>query len=112
MALSTASGEKRAHTDLDPRINALLAARNADPFGCLGPHPVANGWAIRFFLPWASEASIVFKNPSHSPAKIAEKRSKFIINMLKSLLQYLHLLSFPGDKVAGKDMLPRLLHQM
>ncbi|HET8966914.1 MAG TPA: hypothetical protein VFN20_11900, partial [Candidatus Acidoferrum sp.] len=58
--------------ELDARINALLAGRNADPFALLGPHAVSNGWAIRFFLPWASEASIVFKNPAHSPAKIAD----------------------------------------
>jgi 1,4-alpha-glucan branching enzyme len=59
-------------SDQDARINSLLAGQNADPFGLLGPHQVASGWAIRFFLPWVAEASIVFKNPAISPAKIAD----------------------------------------
>jgi 1,4-alpha-glucan branching enzyme len=58
--------------ELTARANSLLTGRNADPFGLLGPHPVENGWAIRFFLPQAAEASIVFKNPAVSPAKIAD----------------------------------------
>ncbi len=61
-----------ASSDLKERINALLAGRNPDPFGVLGPHRVPEGWAIRFLIPWASEASIVFKNPANSPAKIAD----------------------------------------
>ena len=71
-AAETSSAELQARADFDRRANALLAGRNTDPFGILGPHQVANGWAIRFFLPWAAEASIVFKNPQHSPAKIAD----------------------------------------
>ena len=39
-------------------IDALVSGRNADPFSLLGPHPVSGGWTIRFFLPWAAEASI------------------------------------------------------
>src|SRR5258708_23167548 len=58
--------------EFDARVNSLLAGQNADPFGILGPHPVPSGWAIRFFIPWAAEASIVFKNPANSPAKIAD----------------------------------------
>lgn len=27
----------------------------------LGPHPVNDGWAIRFFLPYAAEASIAIR---------------------------------------------------
>jgi len=64
--------ETQARTDLEAGIDALLKGRNADPFALLGPHPSADGWAIRFFIPWAAEASIVFKNPAHSPAKIAD----------------------------------------
>ncbi|HXM96093.1 MAG TPA: 1,4-alpha-glucan branching protein GlgB [Candidatus Dormibacteraeota bacterium] len=45
---------------LAAEIDALLRGRHTDPFALLGPHPVADGWAIRFFLPWAAEASIVF----------------------------------------------------
>src|SRR5271155_3329352 len=44
-------------------IDALLAGKNGDPFSLLGPHPVSGGWAIRFFLPWAAEASISLNSP-------------------------------------------------
>ena len=64
--------QKPPRSDFDARVDALLEGQNADPFGILGPHPVPTGWAIRFFVPWAAEASIVFKNPVISPAKIAD----------------------------------------
>ena len=64
--------QKSPLSEFDLRANSLLAGTNADPFGILGPHPVSAGWAIRFFIPWAAEASIVFKNPAISPAKIAD----------------------------------------
>jgi 1,4-alpha-glucan branching enzyme len=45
------------------RVEALLAARNADPFGILGPHPVetpqGRSWAIRFFQPRAIDAQLL-----------------------------------------------------
>jgi 1,4-alpha-glucan branching enzyme len=43
------------------QIDALLGGRHADPFAVLGPHPVNGSWAVRFFLPWAAEASIAIK---------------------------------------------------
>src|SRR5205823_7402859 len=64
--------EHGADAELNARIDSFLAGQNADPFGLLGPHPVSTGWAIRFFIPWAAEASIAFKNPAISPAKIAD----------------------------------------
>ena len=39
-------------------IDAFLNGRHTDPFALLGPHAVPDGWAIRFFVPWAAEASI------------------------------------------------------
>jgi len=48
-------------SDLTRRIEALVAGRNADPFALLGPHRTNDGWAIRFFLPWASEASVALR---------------------------------------------------
>jgi len=49
--------------DFSTRVASLLAARNADPFGVLGPHPVdsAQGrlWSIRAFQPRAVEAQII-----------------------------------------------------
>jgi 1,4-alpha-glucan branching enzyme len=48
----------QADATLKRSVDALIQGRNADPFALLGPHPVPGGWAIRFFLPWAAEASI------------------------------------------------------
>src|SRR5712691_4415283 len=65
----------------DPRFNAqidaVLAARHADPFALLGPHPVGGNWTVRFFLPWAAEASISLRPPAIegatlSPAKVTD----------------------------------------
>ena len=66
------SPEQHLRNQFESQIDALLAARNSDPFALLGPHPIDGGWAVRFFLPWADEASLVFKNPTNSPAKIAD----------------------------------------
>src|SRR5262249_56963168 len=38
------------------------AARLADPFSLLGPHPVKDGWAVRFFIPWADQANLASQN--------------------------------------------------
>jgi 1,4-alpha-glucan branching enzyme len=48
--------------ELNARIDALLGARLADPFSLLGPHPVKDGWAVRFFIPWADQANLAFQN--------------------------------------------------
>src|SRR5580693_7398390 len=52
----------------DPRLNAqidaLLSAHHSDPFSLLGPHSVEGNWAVRFFLPWAAEASISLRPPA------------------------------------------------
>src|SRR5712691_5347702 len=57
-----------ATTTRDPRLNAqidaLLAGPPSDPFALLGPHPVEECWAARFFLPWAAEASISVSPPA------------------------------------------------
>jgi 1,4-alpha-glucan branching enzyme len=49
--------------DFTARVSSLLAARNADPFGVLGPHPVDSPqgrlWSIRAFQPRAVEAQIL-----------------------------------------------------
>jgi 1,4-alpha-glucan branching enzyme len=66
------SPEARRAAEFNAQIGAFLAARYSDPFSLLGPHPVPGSWAVRFFLPWAAEASLVFKNPVHSPAKITD----------------------------------------
>jgi 1,4-alpha-glucan branching enzyme len=54
--------------DFSLRVAALLAARNADPFGLLGPHPVdspqGRRWSIRTFQPRAVEAQIILPGNS------------------------------------------------
>src|SRR6202171_2185250 len=62
---------------LDAQIDALLAARHADPSALLGPHPTDGNWAVRFFLPWAAAASISLRPPSVEsppllPAKVTD----------------------------------------
>jgi len=51
--------------DFSARVASLLAARNADPFGLLGPHPVDSPqgrlWSIRAFRPRAVEAQIILQ---------------------------------------------------
>src|SRR5947207_1966266 len=62
---------------LDAQIDAFLAARHADPFALMGPHPTEGNWAVRFFLPWAAEASISLRPPAIEgatlpPAKVTD----------------------------------------
>ena len=52
-----------AETQKPAQIDALLAGRHADPFALLGPHPADGSWTVRFFLPWAAEASIALRPP-------------------------------------------------
>jgi 1,4-alpha-glucan branching enzyme len=47
--------------NLTRRIDSVVAGRNADPFSTLGPHRTGEGWAIRFFLPWADQASVALR---------------------------------------------------
>ena len=56
---------------LAAQVEALLRGQHADPFALLGPHTVEGGCAIRFFLPWAAEASVVLDDAS--PAIPAQK---------------------------------------
>ncbi|MDP9147247.1 MAG: hypothetical protein M3N22_06280, partial [Acidobacteriota bacterium] len=62
--VSLSANEPNSESGANPAIDALLNGQNSDPFALLGPHRVANGWAIRFFLPWAAEASIVIGGSS------------------------------------------------
>ncbi|HEX3118249.1 MAG TPA: hypothetical protein VHP80_04075, partial [Candidatus Acidoferrum sp.] len=51
-----------AQAKVDSQIDAILSARNSDPFAVLGPQPVATPagprWVIRFFDPHAYSATI------------------------------------------------------
>ena len=55
--------------DFSARVSSLLAARNADPFALLGPHPVDSPkgrlWSIRAFQPRAMEAQIILQGQAN-----------------------------------------------
>jgi 1,4-alpha-glucan branching enzyme len=61
--LTPSPAKTAAVDDFSARVASLLAARNADPFGLLGPHPVETPqgrmWSIRAFQPRAVEAQII-----------------------------------------------------
>ncbi len=54
-----------AAEQLRARLDSLLVARNSDPFGILGPHPLESPegrrWAVRFFQPRAAEAQLLLR---------------------------------------------------
>jgi 1,4-alpha-glucan branching enzyme len=61
---SNPSSTKTGATEpLRGRLESLLIARNADPFGILGPHPLESPegrrWTVRFFQPRAVEAQLL-----------------------------------------------------
>jgi 1,4-alpha-glucan branching enzyme len=62
-----------ARDDFNRRIDALLAARNADPFGILGPHPIdspqGRRWSIRAFHPRAVEANVIWQGKDSFPMR-------------------------------------------
>ncbi len=55
----------------DSQVDSLLSGRHSDPFSLLGPHKVDGSWAVRFFIPWADQASISLRHPSVGGATIA-----------------------------------------
>jgi 1,4-alpha-glucan branching enzyme len=63
--LTPSAPKPAALDDFSARVTSLLAARNADPFGLLGPHPVDSPrgrlWSIRAFQPRAVEAQIILQ---------------------------------------------------
>jgi len=63
--------------DFSARVESLFAARNADPFGLLGPHPVDSPqgrlWSIRAFQPRAVEAQIILPGQA-SPIRMRRLR--------------------------------------
>jgi 1,4-alpha-glucan branching enzyme len=60
---SSTQSQDNAELALQRSVDALVMGKNSEPFSLLGPHPISGGWAIRFFLPWADEASISLNSP-------------------------------------------------
>jgi 1,4-alpha-glucan branching enzyme len=70
------SGSKAPVSDVpSSALRSLLEARNADPFGILGPHPFdspeGRRWVIRAFQPSAMEAQILL--PKNGPVPMQRK---------------------------------------
>ena len=68
---STGLPESSAQSRTESQIDAIVKARNSDPFGVLGPQPVevhgGRRWVIRFIHPGAASASVIV---SGSPGPI------------------------------------------
>jgi len=54
-----ALGAERGGAGVDPRVEAIVAARHGDPFAYLGMHPVASGLEVRAMLPEAEAMAVV-----------------------------------------------------
>jgi len=67
--LTPSAPKPAALDDFSARVASLLAARNADPFGVLGPHPVDSPrgrlWSVRAFQPRAVEAQIILQGQAN-----------------------------------------------
>jgi 1,4-alpha-glucan branching enzyme len=65
---SSSTTRPPAADPLRARLESVLVARNSDPFGILGPHPVdspeGRRWAVRFFQPRAVEAQLILRGQS------------------------------------------------
>ena len=46
----------------EPDVDAVLAARQSDPFAVLGPHETSEGWAIRAFVPFAGTVRAITRD--------------------------------------------------
>jgi 1,4-alpha-glucan branching enzyme len=72
VANANPSSKSAAVDPLRAPLDSLLIARNSDPFGILGPHPVdspeGRRWLVRFFQPRAIEAELLlFRRPDDAP---------------------------------------------
>ena len=72
-ATGAAPAARAERRDLDPHIEAIVRGQHSDPFAVLGPHRISlvgqPYWAVRFFLPWASEAETITSAGQAFPAE-------------------------------------------
>jgi 1,4-alpha-glucan branching enzyme len=91
------SSKSAAVDALRAPLDSLLIARNSDPFGILGPHPVdspeGRRWLVRFFQPRAIEAELLlFRRPDDSPLQ----NSPEVLPMRKTRPEGLFEVVLPG----------------
>jgi 1,4-alpha-glucan branching enzyme len=67
-------------------VDAVLAARQDDPFAVLGPHETAEGWAIRAFAPGAETVRAVTRDGAPI-ADLARREGDFFEGLAKGLSQ-------------------------
>jgi 1,4-alpha-glucan branching enzyme len=65
-------------------IDAVLAARQSDPFAVLGPHETPQGWAIRAFVPFADKVSAVSRDGA-TIALLERRKGDFFEGLAKGL---------------------------
>src|ERR1700683_4914134 len=65
-------------------VDAVLAARQGDPFAVLGPHQTPNGWAIRAFVPFADKVSAVGRDGANIVA-LERRKGDFFEGFAKNV---------------------------
>jgi 1,4-alpha-glucan branching enzyme len=67
-------------------VDAVLAARQSDPFAVLGPHKTPQGWVIRAFVPFADKVSAVTREGAPIVA-LERRKGDFFEGLAKDLEQ-------------------------
>src|ERR1700733_7509909 len=65
-------------------VDAVLAARQSDPFAVLGPHETPKGWVIRAFVPFADKVSAVARDGATIVA-LERRKGDFFEGLAKGL---------------------------
>ena len=80
------------------RVDALLVARNSDPFAILGPHtiesPEGRRWVVRCFQPRATEAQLLWSG--HFGGQAASEGPQQSLPMRKLRPEGLYEVALPG----------------
>src|ERR1700736_6426718 len=67
-------------------VDAVLAARQSDPFAVLGPHETPEGWVIRAFAPFVEKVSAVTREGATIVA-LERRKGDFFEGLAKGLKQ-------------------------
>ncbi|MGA2045791.1 MAG: alpha-amylase family glycosyl hydrolase, partial [Roseiarcus sp.] len=70
----------------EAEVDAILAARQSDPFAVLGPHETPRGWAIRAFAPFVDKVTAVTREGAPIVA-LERRKGDFFEGLAKGLKQ-------------------------
>ncbi|MGD0723584.1 MAG: 1,4-alpha-glucan branching protein GlgB [Roseiarcus sp.] len=70
----------------EAEVDAILAARQGDPFAVLGPHETPGGWAIRAFAPFVDKVTAVTREGAPIVA-LERRKGDFFEGLVKDLKQ-------------------------